>query len=95
MRDITVDEIIDAMREEGGWYLRKRKRVLPALWRHQAPATASLFEAWIRERFPQVATASTLGFYGMRRLAEAVIAELRYHDHGLPTLDDAAVGLIQ
>jgi hypothetical protein len=91
---LTVDEIIDAMQEVGGWYLRKRKRALVTLWRHKSPATARLVEAWVQERFPLIATANILGVSGMRRLAEAAICELRYHDHGLQTLTDETASLI-
>ena len=98
MKDITVDDIIDAMRRAGGWYLRKRKRVLPALWRTAerntvAPATPAEVVRFMRATFP--AGSRSLEQRAATLIGEAIIADLRYHDHGLPTLDDAALELVK
>jgi hypothetical protein len=89
----SVDEIIEKMRDAGDWYRRKRKYVLPSLWRYTTPANPKLVEAWMRETFP-LPWANYGSPHDMKRLAEAVIAELRYHDHGLPALPDEVVALI-
>jgi hypothetical protein len=91
----SVGEIIEKMRVGGGWYLRKRKWVLPALWRYTTPATPQIVEAWIRETFPLVPWANYDKPRDMKRLAEAVISHLRYHDCGIPTLTDAVLELIR
>lgn len=98
MRDLTVFEIIDAMRKAGGWYLRKRKRVKPALWCTSertavAPAVPADVVQFMRSTFP--AGSRSLEQRAATLIGEAVIAELRYHDHGLPTLDDAALELVK
>jgi hypothetical protein len=100
MRDITTDEIIDAVRVAGGWYLRKRKWLKPALWRNAArnrvaPATPADVVRFMRATFlDRGSDYRGLNERDAVRYAEAVIAELRYHDHGLPTIDDAVLGLI-
>ena len=91
-----VDKVIEAMRAEGCWVLRKRRGVRPALWRTAehgtcAPALPQDVEQWMLATFPQ--WASTEKTYVLK-VAEATLAELRYHDHGLPTLTDADVRLI-
>lgn len=99
MNTPKIKSALEAMREAGGWYLRKRKRVLPALWKRSAkrgvfaPATAKDVEEWLIVAFPE-------GYAGytprdIRRAADAVIAELRHHDHGLPVLDDASLELVE
>ncbi len=96
MNDITTFEIIDAMREAGGWYLRKRKRAKPALWCTSertavAPAVPADVVHFMCATFQDCAG---IDYRSAKLIGEAVIAELRYHDHRLPVIDDATVGLI-
>lgn len=92
----SVNEVIETMRASGGWYLRKRRRVLPALWRDgergtYAAARPKDVEQWLLAKFARCASMEKRD---VLRLAEAIIAELRYHDHGIPTIDDATIELI-
>ncbi len=91
----TTYEVIAKMRVTGGWFLRKRRRTLPALWcwtarRTLAPATPARVSGWLRETYPCFKSDDPY----TRLLAEAVIAELRYNEYGLPVLTDDSVGLV-
>lgn len=85
----TTSDVLTAMHEVGGWYIRKRKYVLPALWRSKGdtfvPASPEIVEEWLRATYPWYATATKRD---RRTGAEAVIAEARYHDYGFPVLQD-------
>lgn len=92
----TTKELLAAMAEAGGWYLRKRKWLRPALWRSAsrgafAPATPQVVETWLLATFPVFETYTKPD---LRMVAEGVIAEARHHDHGIPVLDDSNLGLV-
>lgn len=95
MSDITIDGIIAAMRTGAGWYLRKRRGVLPALWRPSergvvAPAVPADVVRFIRTTFPNC----RLNDRDVTLYAKTVISELRHIEFGMPTIDDAVLELI-
>ena len=92
----TVKELIAAMDEHGGWYIRKRRGLRPALWKSTkrgfAPATWLDVVEFVWEWYaPEFASYTRRE---LRMVAEAIVAELRHHDHGLPVLTDSTLELV-
>jgi hypothetical protein len=99
----TVKELLATMAEAGGWYIRKRRGLRPALWRSAtrgafAPATPQHVEEWLLATHPVFADYTKLDLRMVAEgvIAEGVIAEARHHgcSYGLPVLDENTLGFV-